>query len=104
MEEMIPPASLMSGARIWIVFVDGAYNSTGSEAGIILENEEGILVEVSLTLSFPTSNNQEEYEAFLAGLHLAEDLGTEEVKIFTDSQVIVSQVWGEYQVRKRQPL
>ena len=77
--------------------MDGASSSAGSGAGIILENEEGILVDVSLALSFPTSNNQAEYEAFLAGLRLAEDLGVEEVIICTDSQLVALQVRGEYQ-------
>ncbi|KAI5400275.1 hypothetical protein KIW84_065260 [Lathyrus oleraceus] len=31
-------------------------------------------------LAFPTSNNQAEYEAFLAGLRLAEDLGAKEIR------------------------
>ena len=57
------------------------------------------MVEHSLTLSFPTSNNQAEYEALLAGLRLADDLGAREVKIFTDSQLVVSQVQGGYQAK-----
>ncbi|MCI54928.1 gag-pol polyprotein [Trifolium medium] len=61
-------ASLTDGADKWTIFVDEACNVTGAGAGIILENENGILIEVSLALSFPTSNNQAEYEAFLAGL------------------------------------
>lgn len=36
------------------------------------------------------SNNQAEYEAFLAELPLVEDLGAEEVKIFTNSQSVTS--------------
>ena len=97
--EITLPASPKSGARKWTIFVDGASSSTGSGAGIILENEEGILVEVSLALSFPTSNNQAEYEAFLAGLRLAEDLGAEEIIICTDSQLVALQVRGEYQAK-----
>jgi ribonuclease HI len=58
-----------------------------------------VLVEVSLELSFQTTNNQAEYEAFLAGLRLAEDIGAEEVKIYTDSQLVASQVSGEYQAK-----
>ncbi|GAU41698.1 hypothetical protein TSUD_94190 [Trifolium subterraneum] len=80
-----------NGANKWTIFVDGASNATGADAGIILENEEGILIEVSLALSFPTSNNQAEYEAFLAGLRLAEDVGAKEIKIYTDSQLVASQ-------------
>ncbi|XP_050877934.1 uncharacterized protein LOC127081757 [Lathyrus oleraceus] len=86
-------------AHKWTIFVDGASNTSGSGAGIILENEEGILIEVSLALAFPTSNNQAEYEAFLAGLRLAEDLGAKEVKISTDSQLVASQVRGEYRAK-----
>ncbi|GAU44282.1 hypothetical protein TSUD_371820 [Trifolium subterraneum] len=81
------------------IFVDGASNATGAGTGIILENEEGILIEVSLALSFPTSNNQAEYETFLVGLRLAEDVGAKEIKIYTDSQLVASQVLGEYQVK-----
>ena len=99
MAELTSPVSLTPGAHKWTIFVDGASSSTGSGAGIILENEEGTRVEVSLTLAFPTSNNQAEYEAFLAGLRLAEDLGAEEVKIFTDPQLIASQVNKTYQVK-----
>ncbi|GAU44271.1 hypothetical protein TSUD_133170 [Trifolium subterraneum] len=71
--EMTCSPSSTDGANKWTIFVDGASNATGAGAGIILDNEEGILIEVSLAPSFPTSNNQAEYEAFLAGLRLAED-------------------------------
>jgi ribonuclease HI len=97
--EMATPVTSSNGAHRWTIFVDGASNATGSGAGIILENEEGILIEVSLALSFPTSNNQAEYEAFLAGLRLAEDVGAREIKIYTDSQLVASQVLGEYQAK-----
>ncbi|GAU35922.1 hypothetical protein TSUD_69550 [Trifolium subterraneum] len=97
--EMACSPSSTDGANKWTIFVDGASNATGAGAGIILENEEGILIEVSLALSFPTSNNQAEYEAFLAGLRLAEDVGAKEIIIYTDSQLVASQVLGEYQAK-----
>ncbi|GAU41760.1 hypothetical protein TSUD_13610 [Trifolium subterraneum] len=97
--EMTCPPSSTDGANKWTIFVDGASNAAGAGAGIILENEEGILIEVSIALSFPTSNNQAEYEAFLAGLRLAEDVGAKEIKIYTDSQLVASQVLGEYQAK-----
>lgn len=74
MAEMTSIDSLRSGSDKWIIFIDEASISTGIGAGIILENEEGIILKVSLMLSFPTSNNQAEYEAFLAGLRLAKDI------------------------------
>ncbi|MCI18201.1 maturase K, partial [Trifolium medium] len=78
--EMALPASPNSEADKWTIFVDGASSSTGAGAGIILKNGAGTIIEVSLTLSFPTSNNQAEYEAFLAGLRLAEDVGAKDIK------------------------
>jgi len=37
-------------------------------------------MEISLGLSFPVPNNTAEYEAFLAGLRIAQDLGAKKVK------------------------
>ncbi|GAU51366.1 hypothetical protein TSUD_134070 [Trifolium subterraneum] len=96
--------STTSEKNKWTIFVDESSNSQGSGAGIILENRDGVLIEVSLGLSFPTTNSQAEYEAFLAGLRLAEDMGAEEIKIFTDSQLVASQVSGEYQTKEERLL
>ena len=43
--EMTSPAD-PDGSRCWTIFIDGASSSTGSGAGIILENEEGTLIDV----------------------------------------------------------
>jgi len=59
-----------------------------------------MVVEISLGLSFPVTNNIAEYEAFLAGLLIAKDLGARKIRIFTDSQLVASQVTGDYQVRE----
>ncbi|XP_058726507.1 uncharacterized protein LOC131597862 [Vicia villosa] len=96
--EMAFPETTNNNARRWTLYVDGASSSNGSGAGIILENGEGTLIEVSLSLSFPTSNNQAEYEALLAGLCLANDLEAEDIEVFTDSQLVASHISGEYQV------
>ncbi|XP_058726390.1 uncharacterized protein LOC131597732 [Vicia villosa] len=99
MAEMAFPETTNNNARRWTLYVDGASSSSGSGEGTILENGVGTLIEVSLSLSFPTSNNQAEYEALLAGLRLANDLEAEEIEVFTDSQLVVSHISGEYQVK-----
>jgi len=81
--------------------VDGSSNSKGSRAGDNRRNSEGIIIEISLGLSFPMTNNTAENEVFLAGLRISQDLGAIKVKIFTDSQLVASQVTGEYQARER---
>ena len=57
------------------------------------------MIKHSLTLSFLMSNSQVEYEALLAGLRLAEDLGSREIQIFTDSQLVASRVQVGYQAK-----
>ncbi|GAU34627.1 hypothetical protein TSUD_394180 [Trifolium subterraneum] len=96
--------STTSEKNKWTIFVDGFSNSQRSVAGILLENGDGVLIEVSLRLLFPTTNNQAEYEAFLVGLRLAEDMGAEEIKIFMNSQLVASQVSGEYQTKEERLL
>lgn len=46
------------------------------------------------------TNNTAENEAFLAELRIATDMGARMIKICTDSQLVASQVTGEYQVRE----
>lgn len=85
--------------NIWTIFIDGASSSSGSRAGIILKNGERLIIKVSLILSFPTSNNQAEYRAFLVGLRLVEYLGAREVTIYTDSQLVASKINSDYQAK-----
>ncbi|XLT39608.1 hypothetical protein HN873_070900, partial [Arachis hypogaea] len=82
---------------IWELYVDGSSNKTGSGAGIILVDKRGTQIEVSLRFEFPASNNQAEYEALIAGLKLAKEVGATKVMIYSDSQVVTSQISGEYQ-------
>ncbi|XP_061364977.1 uncharacterized protein LOC133308373 [Gastrolobium bilobum] len=83
----------------WKVYVDGSSNDKGSGAGIILESPEGVTIEYSLNLGFPTSNNQAEYEALIAGLMQAKEHAAKRVKIFSDSQLVTSQIEGKYQTK-----
>ena len=52
-----------------------------------------------IRLDFPTTNNEAEYEALVAGLDLAKAAGAENMIIHCDSQVITSQVNGDYECR-----
>ena len=70
--------------------MDCSSNTEGSEAGIIVESPEGVATEHSLQLKFPTSNNQAEYEALLAGIFQAKDNEARRVKVFTDSQLVAA--------------
>ena len=51
-----------------------------------------------IKFTFPITNNAAEYEALLAGLQLAKRIRAEKVRVFVDSQLVVRQVSGEYEV------
>lgn len=55
-------------------------------------------VEVAETLGTAT-NNVAEYTALVRGLELAGELGLKQVSVFSDSELIVKQMSGEYRVK-----
>ena len=50
-------------------------------------------------LDFPTTNNEVEYEAVVAGLDLAKVAGAESVVVYCDSQVVTNQINGDYECK-----
>ncbi|TQD74466.1 hypothetical protein C1H46_039994 [Malus baccata] len=80
----------------WHLHVDGASNYKGSGASMVLVTPKGSMLEHAITLSFKASNNEAEYETLLAGLRMAKDLAVKKLAIHSDSQLITSQVTGEY--------
>ncbi|KAK4397224.1 hypothetical protein Sango_1559000 [Sesamum angolense] len=77
----------------------GVYMSTGSGAGVTLESPQGDKFEYAIKLDFPSSNNEAEYEAFLAGGELALAAAVKKIVIYSDSQLVVNQVQGSYEAR-----
>ena len=57
------------------------------------------MVECMVRLDFPTTNNEVEYEALVAGLDLAKVAGVTSVVIYCDSQVVTNQVNGDYECK-----
>ncbi|XP_068486823.1 uncharacterized protein [Phaseolus vulgaris] len=86
----------------WMLLVDGSSNQQGSGAGIILEGPNGVLIEQALRFAFKASNNQAEYEALIAGMLLAKEMGAQSLLAKTDSQLVTGQVTGEYQAKDPQ--
>ncbi|XP_014496659.1 uncharacterized protein LOC106758229 [Vigna radiata var. radiata] len=84
----------------WNLYVDGASGRQTNGAGIVLEGPNGFLLEYLLIFKFKTSNNQAEYEALVAGLGLAKDMGARKLVCRTDSQLVVGQMNGEFQVKE----
>ncbi|KAI3828411.1 hypothetical protein L1987_02512 [Smallanthus sonchifolius] len=61
---------------------------------------EGKEITYALHLNFPSTNNEAEYEAFLAGLRMARKMGAKYLKVHVDSLLVASQVNGEYAAKE----
>ena len=86
----------------WVLSVDGSSNQQGSGAGVILEGPNWLLIKQALRFAFKASNNQPEYEALIAGMLLAKEMGARSLLAKSDSQLVTSQVTGEYQAKDPQ--
>ena len=53
----------------------------------------------ALRCIFKATNNESEFEALIAGQTLAHQMGAENIQVFSDSQLIINQVQGEYQAK-----
>ncbi|KAL8157739.1 hypothetical protein AgCh_002444 [Apium graveolens] len=80
----------------WTLKVDGSSTSERSGAGFILKSPEGFTIQTTISFGFPVKNNQAEYEALITGLKLSRTLRVKDLKIYSDSQIVVKQTNGEY--------
>ncbi|GJR49313.1 reverse transcriptase domain-containing protein [Tanacetum coccineum] len=71
----------------WILFIDGSSCADGSGAGLILTNPEGAEFTYALMFRFEATNNEAEYEALIAGLRIAEEMGVKNLQANVDSRM-----------------
>ncbi|XP_050241260.1 uncharacterized protein LOC126690175 [Quercus robur] len=69
----------------WSIHIDRSFDKQADGAGIVLLSPEGDKIECMVHLDFPTTNNEAEYEALVAGLNLA--------------KVVINQVNGDYECK-----
>ena len=79
--------------------MDGASSAMRAGARIVIITPEGMGLEHSFRLGFKTSNNEAEYEALIGGLKTALDLGTQDVEVYSNSQLVINQVQGSFEAR-----
>ena len=80
----------MGTLRRWVL------ESAGKWSRCDLGGANGLLIEQALRFSFKASNNQVEYEARIAGMLLAKEMGARSLLAKSDSQLVTGQVTGEY--------
>ena len=84
-----------------IIFADGASQGNPGLAaiGAIIKDEQGrVITAISQGIGRAT-NNQAEYRAIIAALENAIKLGTSQVDMRSDSELVVRQINGSYRVK-----
>nr|MCH9869494.1 reverse transcriptase-like protein [Serratia marcescens] len=84
----------------WQLFVDGSATNVNSGAGVVLLGPDNVKIEYAVSFGFPATNNEAEYEALLAGLRLAREMGARRLLVRSDSQLIVNQIGGTFAAEK----
>ncbi|HEX2239531.1 MAG TPA: ribonuclease HI family protein [Actinomycetota bacterium] len=86
------------------LYCDGGARGNPGPAGIgvVLLSEDGnLLAQLARSIGHAT-NNVAEYTALIAGLELAQARGVTDLDVFLDSELVVSQLKGEWKIKKDQ--
>ena len=90
----------MAGGAL-VVRTDGASrgNPGHAAAGVVIETAEGAPVAQGKQYLGVMTNNQAEYRALILGLKAVAHYHPSRVSVYMDSELVVKQMRGEYQVR-----
>jgi len=84
-----------------VLYTDGGSRGNPGPAayGVRVETADGILVTEFGEAIAPTTNNVAEYRGLIAGLEWALAQGHANVRVRSDSELLVKQMRGEYRVK-----
>ncbi len=81
-------------------FDGGARGNPGpAAAGVVLRDQNGKSILEAGYLLGPMTNNQAEYSALLIGVRAANQWGAEQLTVYSDSELLVRQLTGDYRVK-----
>jgi len=83
----------------WRLYFDGEVRKKGAGVGIVFVTPSGGIISYSFSLLETCPNNVAEYETIIIGLELAIKMHIEQLQVFGDSQLIIRQINGQYEVR-----
>ncbi|XP_027158117.1 uncharacterized protein LOC113759746 [Coffea eugenioides] len=84
----------------WKIYFDGVAHRQGAGAGIVFVTPDGRILLYFFTLNQRCSNNVAEYQALILGLEIAVDMEQLDIQIYGDSQLVINQLLGSYEVKK----
>jgi ribonuclease HI len=85
----------------WGMGFDDAHSSTGSGVGIVLRSSGKRTTLLSYRIKFNYTNNIEEYETLILGIHLAINMKIKNLQVKGDYDLIVSQFNGKFAAKKQ---
>ncbi|XP_060212162.1 uncharacterized protein LOC132639757 [Lycium barbarum] len=84
----------------WKMYFDGVVQRDGAGAGVVFVTPREEVLPYSFTLTQRCSNNVAEYQALILGLEMAVDIKQLQLQVFGDSQLVINQLLGSYEVKK----
>jgi ribonuclease HI/uncharacterized protein (DUF433 family) len=92
-----------SAKKSLVIYIDGASRGNPGPAGIgiAIYDEKGRLVDELCEYIGRATNNVAEYRALSVALEKARALGAKELTIYSDCELLVKQMAGEYRVKDR---
>ncbi|XP_070005963.1 uncharacterized protein [Nicotiana sylvestris] len=82
------------------MYFDGAVHRGKAGAGVVFVTSQGKVFPYSFTLTQLCSNNVAEYQSLILGLEMAVDMKQLQLQVFGDSQLVVNQLLGSYEIKK----
>jgi ribonuclease HI len=96
-------AKSLPTAGTWKLFIDGASRGNPGRAAyaVVIERPDSAVYEEADVIGVAT-NNVAEYTALLRGLQRAAEMGARRLMVYSDSELLVKQMNGEYRVKSEQ--
>jgi formyltetrahydrofolate-dependent phosphoribosylglycinamide formyltransferase len=87
-----------------IAYIDGASrgNPGPAAAGFTLADSAGTQLQAKAFFLGRATNNIAEYTSFVKALEAAKQIGAEQLMVFSDSELLVRQINGQYKVKSEQ--
>lgn len=84
------------------IFTDGGCHPNPGKMGIgvVIKNGRDVIKTISEPIGMGT-NNIAEYRAVIRALEEAKKMNVEEIELYSDSQLIISQINGDYSVKNK---
>ena len=82
-------ADFVAELNYWTVYTDDSLVSGMDGVGVILLSSKKYIFKYGVQIQFPTTNNEAVYEAVLKGLRVAKALGVRNLKLNSDSKLVI---------------